>query len=213
LLDPILKNIMQGITLIEDDYGVVNRIISKQLGDYALTNGKKVCFLEPPGVAGGSVLLQGNGEDYNGFEIPAEQTVENNSGGAQKNTVIYRTEERYLPLEQLKFDMIVFDSFSSYIFGVSEKEVVDLMQEIVRLSKQGKSFVLTCEAPLLSERVIAYIRATVDSLIIARAEIAQNKINRTLYIPKMIGMTPLDHVVKITVEDDGVNIDTREFVG
>jgi archaellum biogenesis ATPase FlaH len=118
-----------------------------------------------------------------------------------------------MPLEQLKFDLIVFDSFSSYVFGMSEKEVVDLVQEIARLSKQGKSFALTCEAAMLSERVIAYIRAAVDSLIIVRTEIAQNKISRTLYIPKMLGTKPMDRVIKITVENEGVDIDTREFVG
>jgi len=212
MLDPILKNLLQGITLIEDDFGVVNRIISKQLGTYAVANGKKVCFLEPPATSDVGSLVQGEGEEFNGFEMPSEEGIEN-IGAGQKNTVIYRTEERYLPLEQLKFDLIVFDSFSSYVFGMSEKEVVDLVQEIARLSKQGKSFVLTCEAPMLSERVIAYIRAAVDSLIIVKAEIAQNKISRTLYIPKMIGIKPMDRVIKITIEDDGVDIDTREFVG
>jgi len=209
MLDPVLKNLLQGITLIEDDYGVINRLISKQLGTYAMKNGKKVCFLEPPTSTGDG---QANGGDFNGVE-PATESVIENPGNGQQNAVIYRTEERMVPLEQLNFDLIVFDSFSSYIFALSEKEVVDLMQEIARLSKQGKSFAITCESPMLQERVIAYLRAVADSLIIARAEVAQNKINRTLLIPKMMGMKPLDHVVKITVEDDGVDIDTREFVG
>jgi len=212
MLDPVLKNLLKGITLIEDDFGVVNRIISKQLGAYALKNGKKVCFLEPPTSSGESPSSPGEGGEFSGLEVPTETVLENSSG-AQKNAVIYRTEERLVPLEQLNFDLIVFDSFSSYVFALTEKEVVDLMQEIARLSKQGKSFALTCEAPMLEERVISYIRANVDSLILVRAEIGQNKINRTLYIPKMLGMKPLDHVVKITIEDDGVDIDTREFVG
>ena len=212
MLDPVLKNLLKGITLIEDDFGVVNRIISKQLGAYALKNGKKVCFLEPPTSSGESPSSPGEGGEFSGLEVPTETVLENSSG-AQKNAVIYRTEERLVPLEQLNFDLIVFDSFSSYVFALTEKEVVDLMQEIARLSKQGKSFALTCETPMLEERVISYIRANVDSLILVRAEIGQNKINRTLYIPKMLGMKPLDHVVKITIEDDGVDIDTREFVG
>lgn len=199
--------------MIEDDFGAVNKIISKQVGAYAKTSGKTVVFLEPPSSTAGSSAMGTGEEDFGGFEVPSEEDLVNTGAGSQKNAVIYRTEERYLPLEQLKFDLIVFDSFSSYVFGMSEKEVVDLVEEIVRLSKQGKSFVLTCEAPMLSERVIAYIRATVDSLIIVRAEIAQNKINRTLFIPKMFGQIPMDRVVKITVEEEGVSIDTREFVG
>jgi hypothetical protein len=93
MLDPVLKNLLQGITLIEDDFGVVNRIISKQLGTYAVTNGKKVCFLEPPATSDVSSLVQGEGEEFNGFEIPSEETLEN-TGAGQKNTVIYRAEER-----------------------------------------------------------------------------------------------------------------------
>ncbi len=212
MLDPVLKNLLQGITLIEDDYGVINRLISKQLGTYAMKNGKKVCFLEPPTSNEDGSISPGDGAGPAGFEVSTEAVVAN-PGNGQQNAVVYRTEEHLIPLEQLNFDLIVFDSFSSYVFGLSEKEVVDLMQEIARLSKQGKSFALTCEAPMLSERVIGYIRAMADSLIINRADIAQNKINRTLYIPKMMGLKPLDHVVKITVEDYGVDIDTREFVG
>jgi len=209
MLDPILKHLMQGITLIEDDYGAVNRIISRQLGNYARTSGKNVLFLEPPS---STSAIAGSSESFEGFEMMPEDGLEN-SGSAQKNTVVFRSEERYLPFEELNFDLIVFDSFSSYIFNMSEKEIVALMEEIVRLSKQGKTFVLTAEVPMLSERVGAYIRATADSLIMIRAEIAQNKINRFLYIPKMFGTKPMDRVVKITVEDDGVDIDTREFVG
>jgi hypothetical protein len=208
MLDSLLKNLMQGITLIEDDYGAVNRIISKQLGTYANNSGKKVCFLEPPETNSQNIA---SGYPDSGFEIPPEDLE--NSGGAQKNTVVYRTEERYLPLEELKFDIIIFDSFSSYVFGMSEKEVVDLVEEIVRLARGGKSFVLTSESPMLTERVNAYVRSAADTVIRVREEIAQNKINRWLYIPKIMGGKPLDRVVKITIEDDGVDIDTREFVG
>jgi KaiC/GvpD/RAD55 family RecA-like ATPase len=200
---------MQGITLIEDDYGAVNRIISKQLGTYANNSGKKVCFLEPP--ESNSANNVAGGYPDNGFEIPQEALE--NSGGAQKNTVVYRTEERYLPLEELKFDIIIFDSFSTYVFGMSEKEVVDLMDEILRLARQGKSFVLTSESPMLTDRVNAYIRSAADTIIKVREEIGQNKINRWLYIPKIMGGKPLDRIMKITIEDNGVDIDTREFVG
>ncbi len=212
MLDPLLKNLLQGITVIEDEFGSINRMISKQLGAYAVTNGKKVCFLEPPSTSGVSSVLGSAGE-FTGFEMPSDETLENTGAAAQQNSVVYRTEERYLPLEQLKFDMIVFHSFSSYVFAMSEKEVAELMEEIVRLSRQGKSFVLTSETPMLNDRVNAYIRASSDTVIIVRVEIGQNKINRTLYIPKMFGVKTLDRLIKVTVEDDGVDIDTREMIG
>ena len=209
MLDPLFKNLLQGITIIEDDFGAVNKIISKQLGTYAITNGKTVCFLEPPAASS----IEGGDGELNGIEMPETEALENTGSSAQKNTIIYRTEERYLPLEELKFDMVVFDSFSSHIFGMSEKEVVDLIEELVRLSRRGKTFVLTTEAPMLTERVNAYIRATADTVIMVRVEIGSGKINRTLYIPKMLGIRPMDRLVKITLEEGGADIDTREFVG
>jgi hypothetical protein len=213
MLDPILKYLLQGITVIEDEFGAVNKIISKQVGAYAQTSGKKVVFLEPP--QSSNPKLSGFSENQfefpdNGFDAPAN--VEN-SDGAQKNTVVYRTDQRFLPLEELKFDLIVFDSFSNYAFGMSEKEVVEFMEEIARLSHQGKTFVLTSESGMLTERVNAYIRSNADTVIMVKSEITQGKINRVLYIPKMLGTRPLDRVVKITVEESGVDIDTREFVG
>jgi KaiC/GvpD/RAD55 family RecA-like ATPase len=214
MLDPILKHLLRGVTLIEDEYGAVNKIISRQLGAYAKTNGKNVLFLETP--SSQETTGDEGSAGLEGFEMVPEEALEN-TGAAQKNAVVYRaetkTEQRYLPFEELNFDLIVFDSFSSYIFTMSDKEVADLMEEIVRLSKQGKSFVLTSEYPMLSDRISAYVRAKADSLIIVRAEIAQNKVNRMLYVPKMIGTKPMDRVVKITVEEEGVDIDTREFVG
>jgi len=211
MLDPILKNLLRGITVIEDDFGAINAIISKQLGAYAVTNGKKVCFLAPP--SNSSSIAEGDGDESSGIEIASEEELVNTGASSQKNAVVYRTDKRYLPLEQLNFDIIVFESFSTYVFGMSEKEVLDLMEELAKLSKQGKSFVLTSEAPMLDGRINAYIRASADTVIIVRADIAQGKINRTLYIPKMIGTKPTDRLIKITVEDDGVSIDTREMVG
>ena len=208
MLDSLFKNLLQGITLIEDDYGAVNKIISRQLGTYATAYGKKVCFLAPQE---SNNLNTAGRFSRNDTEVSPEKIE--NPGPSQKNIVIYKIGERSLPIEQLKFDTIIFDSFSSYIFNFSEKEVVDLMGEISKLARQGKSFVLTSESLMLTERVSAYIRSAADTIIIVRADIAQNKINRMLYIPKMMGVKPLDRIVKITIEDDGVDIDTREFVG
>ena len=209
MLDVIIKNLVNGITLIEDEFGAINKILSKQIGAYAASSGKKVCYLESPEGESPNGGL-GRYSDQ-GFEVPPEDIE--NTGVALKNTVVYRTDQRYLPLEELKFDLIVFDSFSSYVFGKSDKEVVDLMDEIVRLSNGGKSFVLTSEAGMLDDRINSYIRATADSVVIVRAEIQQYKVNRLLFIPKMKGTKPLDRVIKVTVEDEGIDIDTREFVG
>jgi hypothetical protein len=220
LIESIIKNLVDGVTLIEDEFGSVNKILSRQIGSFASTAGRKVCFLEPPdrnfggGGAGGvsnSPVPGMSSFPDSSFDVPAEDLE--NTGLSLKNSVVFRTDQRYLPLEELKFDLIIFDSFSNYIFGKSDKEVSDLMDEIARLSRGGKSFVLTSETGMLSDRVNAYVRAVVDTVIIVKTEIAQYKVNRLLYIPKMKGAKPLDHVIKITIEEGGVDIDTREFVG
>ena len=220
MLDSILKQVVDGVTLIEDEFGAVNKIISRQIGNYASSSGRKVCFLEPPqrdtsgeGFASSDSTSSSSHGDSS-FDLPTEELVNtSSSGGSQKNAVIFRTDQRYLPLEELKFDLIIFDSFSSYLFGKSDKEVVDLMEEIARLSRGGKSFVLTSESGMLKDQVAAYIRASVDTVLIVRNEISQNKVNRVLYIPKIRTSKPPDRVIKITIEDEGVEIDTREFVG
>ena len=66
---------------------------------------------------------------------------------------------------------------------------------------------------MLSDQVNGYLRASVDSLIIVKSEITQNRINRMLFIPKLKGAKQLDKLVKITIEDDRVEVDSREFVG
>jgi hypothetical protein len=207
LIESIFKNFLDGVTLIEDEFGGVNRLLSKQIGSMASSSGRKVCFLEPPDKNSPGI----SGFPDSTFDVPTEDLE--NSGASQKNSVVFRTGQRYLPLEELKFDLIIFDAFSRYVFGKTDKEVVDLMEEIARLAKGGKSFLLTSESGMLRDHVNAYIRASADTVVIVKTDISQNKVNRLLYIPKMKGSKPLDRVIKITIEDDGVDIDTREFLG
>src|ERR1700691_2699162 len=98
MLDSLFKNLLQGITLIEDDYGAVNKIISRQLGNYATAYGKKVCFLEPQESNNLNITWRSS---RNGTEISGEKI--DNPGASQKNIVIYKIEEKSLPIEQLKF--------------------------------------------------------------------------------------------------------------
>jgi archaellum biogenesis ATPase FlaH len=118
-----------------------------------------------------------------------------------------------LNLEDLKYDLIVFESFSSHLFDRTDSEIVEMLGEMRRLASNGRSFVLTSESEMLSSRVNAYLRAMSDNVIIIKTEVNRDKIDRLLYIPKMNGRKPMDRLVKFTVEDNGIEIDTREFVG
>jgi KaiC/GvpD/RAD55 family RecA-like ATPase len=60
---------------------------------------------------------------------------------------------------------------------------------------------------------MARLRSIADGLIIVRSDIQGSKIGRFLYIPKLKGARPSDRLVKFTVEDAGVQVDTRELIG
>jgi hypothetical protein len=242
MLDNILKNLLNGVSLIEDEFGSVNKILSRQIGAYATTSGRKVCFLVPPdrehlpansnrgtlaferqALGNDSTYDEGNesndNDDDDGSSTAQllDSSPSSSLGGAQGNAVVFRaTDERYLPLQELKFDLVIFESFSSFLFGKTDGEVVELMGEIMGLSRGGNkmSFVLTSESGMLKDEVNAYIRASVDTVIIVKTEIVQNRVNRLLYIPKIYNSRPPDHVIKITIDDEGrIDVDTRELVG
>jgi hypothetical protein len=52
-----------------------------------------------------------------------------------------------------------------------------------------------------------------SNLIIIKTEPAAERVNRMLYIPRMVGEGPLDKLIRITVDGAGVQEDTREYVG
>lgn len=206
MLDDLIRSLLVGTTLIEDRYGAVNRVLAKQISEFASSSGKSVCFL----------AQSGNASLKEEFSPGFTELTENmeNTGGSQSNSVVFNAEEKYIPLEKLNFDVVVFQSFSSYLFGRSEQEVVTAIQEITNLVADGKRcFVLTSETGMLSKRINGYLRASVDNLVIVRSDIVQNRINRMLFIPKLKGGKQYDQLLKITMEEDRVEVDTREFVG
>ncbi len=217
MLEDILTNLLQGITVIEDEVGSVNKVLANQIGTFAKASGKTVCYLEPPGVTNPASVVEQEAQNSSGKMFDSLRVGGGDTGATssqQSNRTVYEADPRYLPLEDLKFDLVIFESFSSYVFGKSDHEVVDLVDEIVRLSKGGNmAFILTSESGMLNERVNAYIRSTADSVIVSRTDINQSRINRTLFIPKLRGTKPPDKLIKITIEDGGIEIDTREFVG
>jgi archaellum biogenesis ATPase FlaH len=123
------------------------------------------------------------------------------------------SELEYFPLEKLKFDVIIIESFSSYLFGKSESEVIELTHDIRLLADQQRCFVILIESSVLDSKVAAYLRSISDNVIIVKTELNDNRIDRSLYIPKMRNGRVFDKLLKITVEQDNIEIDTREYVG
>src|SRR6267378_3905482 len=98
--------------------------------------------------------------------------------------------------------------FSRYFVDKTEKDVIEVMREFEKLSKQGKSFVLVYEKKILSGRADAYLHSMASNLMIIKTELAAERVSRMLYIPKMVGEGPLDKLIKITVDGAGVQEDT-----
>src|SRR5579875_3573853 len=192
MIEQTFENMLEGITLIDDDTGAIGGIISRQFGKFASSAGKKVCFLRAMNKSDGSGKTANNSINelstlFEGLEsmILEEKYQLSNSNLKSLTTV---SELEYFPLEKLKFDVIIIESFSSYLFGKSESAVLD-------------------------SKVAAYLRSISDNVIIVKTELNDNRIDRSLYIPKMRNGRVFDKLLKITVEQDNIEIDTREYVG
>ncbi len=206
MLDQILEACSQGITLIEEDISAVNLILAKQIGTYAAGTGKKVCYLtlteESEGV---------QQREMGGLPAGAVRDV-GESYLVDDGSIALKVYNHLMNLEDLKFDLIVFEFFSSHLFERTERETVEVLNEIKRLASAGRSFVLTSENGMLSAKTNAYLRSMCDNILIIRTEILRDKIERMLYIARMRGMKPMDNLVKFTLREDGIEIDTREFL-
>src|SRR5579875_894005 len=192
MIEQTFENMLEGITLIDDDTGAIGGIISRQFGKFASSAGKKVCFLRAMNKSDGSGKTANNSIN-------------------ELSTLFEELE--YFPLEKLKFDVIIIESFSSYLFGKSESEVIELTHDIRLLADQQRCFVILIESSVLDSKVAAYLRSISDNVIIVKTELNDNRIDRSLYIPKMRNGRVFDKLLKITVEQDNIEIDTREYVG
>jgi KaiC/GvpD/RAD55 family RecA-like ATPase len=198
---------MQGITLIEEDIGAVSTILAKQLGNYGSSVGKKVCFLT---ITEKSEPIQK--KELIGVRNSGQSQVEEEGNFLEQSTVALKAGP-FLSLEELDFDLVIFESFSTYLFGRTDREIVGLMDEMRRLAGLGRAFVLTADVPMFTSIVLSYIRSRADNILIIRTELTTDKISRLLYIPKMKDAKPMERLVKFTIEEEGIQIDTREFVG
>jgi hypothetical protein len=207
LLDQIMRTSMQGLTLIEEDIGAVSNIIAKQIGDYGSSVGKKVCFLT---IAERSEPIQK--KELIGVRSNSGQSQFDEGNFLEQSTVALKAGP-FLSLEELDFDLVIFESFSTYLFERTDREIAELLDEMRRLASLGRGFVLTAETPMFSTRVSSYIRSRVDNIFIIKTDVSADKVSRLLYIPKMKDTKPMERLVKFTIEEGGIQIDTREFVG
>ncbi len=204
MLERIVRDSLRGITLVEEEVGSINKIFSRQIAEAARVAGLRVCF----------VTLE---EEV----VPLEEvaTISPRIGGSEdvgtssESQGRRRTVNAETLLATLDYNMIVINSFSSYFVDKTERDAVKMIREIRALADQGKSFVINYEPGILGDRATAFLRSTADNIIIVRTQIIGERVERTIYVPKVAGEEPLDRLIKITVDAAGVQEDTREFVG
>ena len=203
MLERIVRDSLRGITVVEEDVGSINRIFSRQIAEAARLAGMQVCFvtLEEEAVA-----MQ---------EAP---TISPRIGGSEdisatESQARGRSVNAEAMLASLDYNMIVINAFSSYFVDKTERDAVKMIREIKALADQGKSFIINYEPGILSDRATAFLRSTADNVIIIRTQIYNERVERSIYVPKVAGEEPLDRLIKVTVDAAGVQEDTREFVG
>ncbi len=206
MLNEIFAPSISGITVIEEDIGAVSMLLAKQVGSYAVSLGKKVCYVS---LADGQTMR--NKELVGVLTAPTGEELQQSF--LERNSVTINVKPSSLVVENLSYDLVVFESFSNLVFTKSERDIVELFSEMKKLVPLGRNFVLVVETPLLSSKINGYIRSMSDNVIMIRTEIIGDKVTRLLFVPKMKDVEPMDRLIKFTIEDDQLQVDTREFVG
>ena len=205
MLERIVRDSFKGITIVEEEVGSINKLLSRQIATAARASGLRVCL----------VTLTEEAAPVQQERIAMESTI----GGAEEissvpqGRSVRRTEGAKTFLEGLDFDLIVINSFSNYFVDKSERDAVYLIREIESLAQKGKSFLISYEPGILSEKATAFLRSIADNVLVIRTQLVGDRVDRMLYVPKVTGEEPLDRLIKITVDGAGIQEDTREFVG
>lgn len=207
MLDTILANALEGFTIIEDETGALSQILANQMGTYAEASGKRVGHLsiEESGLAGlaeeSAMRRPTEGED-----IPVGRSAR----GPQQ---LLGLGQRYVVRENVDLDLIILDGLSVYLYDKTVREVIDVVKLIIAQVRQGRSFLVPMERTVIGERTSSYLEAHADSVIIVRTEISADRVLRTLQLQKMRGSYPSDKLIKFTLDENGIQVDTREFLG
>lgn len=208
LLDTILTNALEGFTIIEDETGAVANILANQMGAYAEAGGRRVRHFsfEEGGLAGlaEDAALRGR--------LPEGQDIAVDRGGRGSQQLLGQR-QRYVVREETEADVIIIDGLSVYLYDKTVREVIDVVKLIVSQVREGRTFFVPLERTILGERTSSYLKAHADSILVVRTEITADRVLRSLQLQKMRNSYPTDKLVKFTLDENGIQVDTREFLG
>ena len=210
MLDTLLANAMEGLTIIEDDTGILGKILANQMGAYAEAAGRRVAhFKMEMGEAGGL------GDDSPMWRRPSDDSAPSDSvrSGRSQLGQILGAGQRYVVRDPTDYDLLIIEDLSVYLYDKTVREVVDVVRRLSSQTKLKKSFIITLEKTLLGERTSSYVKSQADSVIVVRTEISAERVLRSLYIQKMRDTYPSEKLIKFTLDENGIQVDTREFLG
>ena len=121
--------------------------------------------------------------------------------------------QRYVVREETQTDVIIIDGLSVYLYDKTVREVIDVVKLIVSQVREGRTFFVPLERTILGERTSSYLKAHADSILVVRTEITADRVLRSLQLQKMRNSYPTDKLVKFTLDENGIQVDTREFLG
>jgi len=121
--------------------------------------------------------------------------------------------QRYAMRDNSEIDLVIIDGLSVYLYDKTVREVIDIVKLIVTQVRQKRAFIVPLEKSILGERTSSYLKAHADSVIVVRSEISADRVLRTLQLQKMRNTYPSDKLVKFTLDENGIQVDTREFLG
>ena len=208
MLDAILANALEGFTIIEDESGAIAPILADQMGTYAEAGGRRVRHFsfEESGLAGlaEDATLRGR--------LPEGQDLAMERGGRGSQQLL-GLGQRYVARDDTDADVIIIDGLSVYLYDKTVREVIDVVKLILSQVRQKKTFFVPLERTILGERTSSFLEAHADSVIVVRTEIAADRVLRSLHLQKMRNSYPSDKLVKFTLDETGIQVDTREFLG
>ncbi len=206
MLDRILANALEGFTIIEDDTGAISQILANQMGTYAEAAGKRVgrFSMAEGGPAGldDTIPRRPSGGD--------ELNVGRTGRGSQQ---LLGLGQRYASRSETDYDLIIVEGLAVYLYDKTVREVIEVAERIVSQSRQGKGYIVPLERTVVGERTSSYLKAHADSVLIVRTEISADRVLRSLHLQKMRNSYPSDKLVKFTLDENGIQVDTREFLG
>ncbi|MEI6294041.1 MAG: RAD55 family ATPase [Methanomicrobiales archaeon] len=110
-------------------------------------------------------------------------------------------------------DFCVIDAFSTLCTRSDIAELELIMDWFLVESRKGSVFLLLSDSGVFNSREENLLRAMADGIIQFMSNPEGDKIKRAISIPKMKGTIPPDRMLPITINDEGILIDTRERHG